>query len=175
MLRLKKGGSLPNLVGIALMLLATVATAQTTVADRPVVLDSARLVAGESKPIQWPLRDTPINSVISVRLSPELAFPIRINLGANGSLPFQLIVPPTTPPGEYELEITGQADNGRPLSANLHLTVGAVVVPKTVTARPPVILLNGVEILCDANSTGTFDQMAALLEAESVPVLFFNN
>jgi len=146
-----------------------------------IILDAVRVIAGESKPIQWRLLETQIDSIVSVRSSPELAFPIRVDLGAGRGLPLRLTVPPATPPGEYEIEVIGHADDGRALSASLRVAVSSVTVSPSPTGRPPVVLLNGFQLVCTdtgsalTDSQGTFGQMWSYLQAESVSVLFFNN
>ncbi len=122
-------------------------------------------------------------SIISVRSTPELAYPFRVDLGTSSIAPLRLTAPPATPPGEYELEVAGKGTDGRTLSANIHVAVSAVSVPRSTIGRPPVIFLNGFQLSCTITGTGstapdsqgTFGEMYMLLEAESAPVLFFNN
>ena len=165
---------------VAGMLLAGAGVAKGQVAGERVALDAVRAIAGESTPIQWPLRENRISSIVSVRSTPELSFPIRVDLANDGGS-LRLTVPPATPPGVYDLQITARVGDGRPFAANLTVTVRAMTVTKSPVGRTPVILLNGFQPFCtdtgssETDSMGTFGQMWPYLLAESVPVLFFNN
>jgi pimeloyl-ACP methyl ester carboxylesterase len=93
-----------------------------------------------------------------------------------------VVIPPATPAGEYTIDVVGRDVDERPISAELHVTVDAVMVSAAATsARVPVILLNGFQLACSttdstvAASVGTFGQLAALLQSDGAPVLFFNN
>jgi uncharacterized protein (TIGR03437 family) len=163
------------------LLLSGAGPVQAQTLGPPITLSSVQAVAGEAKQLDWPAEAARVVSIVSVRSTPELAYPFRVDLGINGNGPMRLTVPPATPPGNYEIEITPRADDGRTLSAKLRLTVGSVVVSKSLTGNPPIILLNGWQIFCGADtgstlmdSTSTFGPMASLLEA-SASVLFFNN
>src|ERR1035438_8769649 len=74
-----------------LLLCAGTGPAFAQTSGQRVALDSIRVVAGESKPIQWPLGEARISSIVSVRSSPELAFPIRVDLGSDGGGPLRLL------------------------------------------------------------------------------------
>lgn len=165
------------LLGVGL-LLAGAGVVQGQVPGQRIELDAARVVAGESRQIDWPLRDSPVTSILSVVSSPEIPFPIRVDLGTSGGGPLRLTVPPATPPGEYQIEISARASDGRALKAGLHVAVAAVTVPKSPTGNPPVILMNGWQFNCAnqgstaADSAGTFGALASVLGPS---VLFFNN
>jgi pimeloyl-ACP methyl ester carboxylesterase len=171
-------GSKNGLGWLCVGLLAGAGAMQGQVPGQRVTLNAAQIVAGESKSIEWPLRETRISSIVSVASSPEIPFPIRVDLGSDGGGQLQFRVPPATPPGDYQLEITGRLNDGRPLRAALLITVAAVTVPRSATGNPPVILMNGWQFNCaDQNSTladsvGTFGAMASALGPS---VLFFNN
>ena len=62
------------------------------------------------------------------------------------------------------------------------MTVDAVTVdPAALAARPPVILLNGFQLVCTddgstlAASMDTFGQLAMLLQDDGAAVLYFNS
>jgi hypothetical protein len=120
-------------------------------------------------------------SIQSVRTEPPLDFPIRVVLSDDQQTELRIVVPPATRPGTYRVAITGSDQTGQERSMSIDLTVNAVTITKSPTGRTPVILLNGFQVICFnsestiAASQDTFGQMAALLQADQVPVTFFNN
>lgn len=92
------------------------------------------------------------------------------------------MIPPATPPADYTVEVSGRGPDGRIISTALRVTVDPVTVEAaTVATRPPVILLNGFQLICtDDESTltasvETFGQLASLLQSDGVGVAYFNN
>jgi uncharacterized protein (TIGR03437 family) len=142
-----------------------------------------RAVAGESR--TGALRDgiPSMTVVTSARTTPPLEFPIRVQTtAAPEPSGLKLVIPPATPPGDYTVEITGRGPDGQSMSTALQVTVDAVTLsPAAVVARPPVILLNGFQLVCGniastlAASVDTFGQLAFLLQADGVGVAYFNN
>jgi len=150
-----------------------------TIAAQTIEPRALRAVAGEGSTVAW--RGGNITAILTARTVPPLVFPIRVELDITTSR-LRVVTPPATPPGDYKVEVTGRDANGRVVSATLQLTVDAVTMPHaTVPARPPVILLNGFQLVCtDTASTlvasqETFGQLATLLQADGASVLFFNN
>jgi len=95
----------------------------------------------------------------------------------------KFLIPPATPPGDYTIEVVGRGLDGRSISTALLVTVDAVTIsPAAAAARPPVILLNGFQLVCLGNtdstlaaSVSTFGQLYSLLNADGVGVAYFNN
>src|SRR5579864_1133518 len=142
-----------------------------------------RAVAGEARTAA--LRDgiEPMTAITSTRTTPPLEFPIRV-LTASAPEPaeLKLVIPPATPPGNYTVEVAGRGPDGRSISTTLRVTVDAVTFSRAaVAARPPVILLNGFQLICAdtastlAASVDTFGQLASLLQADGATVAYFNN
>lgn len=120
-----------------------------------------------------------MTTVNAVRSLPPLDYPFRAEATPEG---LRIVAPPATPPGDYSVEITGRDAAGRAVSAALQMTVDAVTLePAVAAARPPVILLNGFQLVCSdtastvAASSDTFGQLASLLQADGAAVLYFNN
>jgi uncharacterized protein (TIGR03437 family) len=108
-----------------------------------------------------------------------MAFPPSVRFGESG---LRISTPPGTPPGSYKIEVTGRGLDGRTVTKTLRITVDPVMVPRAVSGRPPVILLNGFQITCSGEtdstllaSQDTFGQMATLLQNDGASVTFFNN
>ena len=121
-----------------------------------------------------------MTAITSARTTPPLEFPIRVLTTEPTGM--KLVIPPATPPGDYTVEIAGRGPEGRSISTALQVRVDAVTFsPEAVAARPPVILLNGFQLVCgDTASTltasvDTFGQLASLLQADGVGVAYFNN
>ena len=142
-----------------------------------------RAVAGEARTAA--LRDgiEPMTAITSTRTTPPLEFPIRV-LTASAPEPsaLKLVIPPATPPGNYTVEVAGRGPDGRGISTTLRVTVDAVTFSRSAVAvRPPVILLNGFQLICSddastlAASVDTFGQLASLLQSDGATVAFFNN
>ena len=153
----------------------------TTLRDKPLVTDRIQMIAGESRSALRETGAVSLASVISSRTTPPLSFPIRVEIvEVSGAPQLQVTTPPATPAGEYTVDLTALADDGREISATLHVTVHAVTVAASSSVRPPVVLLNGWQALClNTASTllaseGTFGHLHSLLEPDA-PVLFFNN
>ena len=153
----------------------------TTLRGMPLVPDRIQMIAGESRSALRETEGISFASVISSRTTPPLSFPILVEIvEVSGTRQLQVTTPPATPAGEYAVDFTALADDGREISATLHLTVNAVTVAVSSSVRPPVILLNGWQPLClNTASTlsvseGTFGHLHSLLEPVA-PVLFFNN
>ena len=135
-----------------------------------------RAVAGEAR--TGDARDgvPPMAAVTSTRTTPPLEFPIRVETGPSG---LRLVIPPATPPGDYTVEVEGRDPDARNIGTLLRVTVDAVTfTPAAVSARPPVILLNGFQLVCGdtastlAASADTFGQLATLLQADGVGVAY---
>src|SRR5581483_7048176 len=140
-----------------------------------------RAVAGESRTATWLGTLPPMAAISSTRTTPPLEYPIRVEVRP-GEAGVKLVIPPATPPGEYTVEVIGLEPDGRTVSAAIQLTVDAVTVaPAATAARPPVILLNGFQLVCSdtastlAASMDTFGQLYTLLQADGASVLYFNN
>ncbi len=123
--------------------------------------------------------------ITASRTTPPLEFPIRV-LTTSPPEPagLKLLIPPATPPGDYSVEVVGRGPVGPFASTKLQVRVDAVTVaPAAAAARPPVILLNGLQLACGINPTSTladsvrtFGQLASLLQNQDhVGVAFFNN
>jgi pimeloyl-ACP methyl ester carboxylesterase len=141
-----------------------------------------RAVAGESRTAGLSDGVPFMTDIISVRTTPPLEFPIRVRTNAPEPSGLRFVIPPATSPGEYFVEVTGRDAAGTTLATVLHVTVDAVTVESTAVAgRPPVILLNGFQLICtdDAStftaSEDTFGELASLLQEDGAPVLYFNN
>jgi len=142
-----------------------------------------RAAAGESRTAT--VRDgvPPMTGITSAGTAPPLDFPIRVQTTSEPeALGLKLVIPPATPPGDYTVEVAGRGPNGRSITTTLQVRVEAVTLaPATVAARPPVILLNGFQLVCGdtastlAASVDTFGQLASLLQADGVGVAYFNN
>jgi uncharacterized protein (TIGR03437 family) len=139
-----------------------------------------RAVAGEARTAALNDGVPPLTAVTSARTTPPLEFPIRVLTTEPTGM--KLVIPPATPPGDYTVEIEGRGPEGRSISTTLRVKVDAVTFsPEAVAARPPVILLNGFQLVCgDTASTltasvDTFGQLASLLQTDGVGVAYFNN
>lgn len=79
------------------------------------------------------------------------------------------------------MQVAGSDKDGRVARATVRLTVDSVTVPVSSSGRVPVILLNGWQFDCsDTASTlvasqDTFGSLWTQLQAQGVPVLYFNN
>jgi uncharacterized protein (TIGR03437 family) len=120
-------------------------------------------------------------SVGSVRTTPALDYPLHVDLDSSSDTrQLRVIVPPATPPGTYNLEVSLRMDGQSAITQSLSVTVDAVTVPRSAAGRPPVILLNGFQLVCGSQdsslgtSSETFGGLANYLQAFG-PVLFFNN
>jgi len=138
-----------------------------------------RAQAGEARTATW--SDGAMTVIASTRITPPLEYPIRVEVTPGGS-GLRFVIPPATPPGEYTVEVIGRDANSRTLATAVQVTVDAVTVePAAVAARPPVILLNGFQVVCtDDESTltasmDTFGQLAMLLQGDGAAVFYFNN
>lgn len=136
-----------------------------------------RAPAGEARTAIW--RGGAITTITAARITPSLQYPIRVEPAPGG---LRFVIPPATPPGEYRLEVSGRDAAGREMSVPLQITVDAVTVEAAaVAARPPVVLLNGFQVICTddastvAASADTFGQLATLLQDDGASVLYFNN
>jgi len=139
-----------------------------------------RAVAGEARTAALNEGVPPMTAITSARTTPPLEFPIRVLTTEPSGL--KLVIPPATPPGDYTVEIAGRGPDGRSISTALQVRVDAVTFsPEAVAVRPPVILLNGFQLVCgDTASTltasvDTFGQLASLLQTDGVGVAYFNN
>ena len=141
---------------------------------------SLRLTAGRSATVSQQV-SAPMVSITSVRTEPPLDFPPLVSLSPEGGTGLIVVARPATSAGTYRVIINGNDKTGAPRSLSLKLTVDAVTIPKSPTGKTPVILLNGFQLICStmdsslAASTGTFGQLATLLQADEIPVAFFNN
>jgi len=139
-----------------------------------------RAVAGESRFAAWSDGLPFMSAITSTRTTPVLEFPVRV-LTDSAPEPsgLTLVIPPATPPGDYTVEVGGRGPDGRGVTTALRVTVDAVSFPPT--DAPPVILLNGFQLLCTntastlAASVNDFGQMATLLQSDGLNVAFFNN
>ncbi len=141
-----------------------------------------RAVAGEARTAALKEGVPPMTAITSARTTPPLEFPIRVLTTEPTGM--KLVIPPATPPGDYTVEIDGLGPEGRNISTALEITVDAVTFSReAVAARPPVILLNGFQLVCRDTATAstltasvdTFGQLASLLQADGVGVAYFNN
>ena len=115
-----------------------------------------RATAGESRTATSRDGVLPFSSIASARTAPPLEYPIRVQTtSAPEPSGLKLVVPPATPPGEYTVEIAGRGPDGRSVSTTIQVMVDAVTLaPAAIATRPPVILLNGFQVLCsDSAST----------------------
>src|SRR5579863_6742260 len=131
-----------------------------------------RMTAGEARRVE-----SPIVSITAARTEPPLRFPMLVRAEPGG---VRLTVPPATPRGNYRISLTGRAADGAEASATFALTIDAVTLP--VSAKTPVILMNGWQFSCPDNpdstvagAAGTFGQLASFLQTDGLPVAFFNN
>jgi uncharacterized protein (TIGR03437 family) len=140
---------------------------------------AVRAPAGEARTATW--RGAQMTAITSTRTTPALEFPIRVELTPEGGLRFFSV--PTTPPGEYTVEVTGHDAAGRTLSDKLQVTVDALRLdPAAVTGRPLVILVNGYQFFpCQDNtsslaaSMNDFGYLATNLHnADGADLYFFN-
>ena len=170
-------------LAVAIVALGLQGVALAQVFETPAVLEPIRAIAGESRLAAWRSTGASIASITSIRTTPPLPFPMVVGVvGEPGMRNLHVVIPPATPAGEYTIDVVGRDVDERPISAELHVTVDAVMVSAAATsARVPVILLNGFQLACSttdstvAASVGTFGQLAALLQSDGAPVLFFNN
>src|ERR1017187_6622413 len=156
---------------------------ESTVLAQSIAPRAFRAAAGESRTAA--LRDgVPSMTVItSTRTTPPLEFPVRVETtSVPEPLGLKLVTPPATPPGDYTIEVVGRGPDGRSISTTLQMTVEAVSLsPAAIAARPPVILLNGFQLICGdtastlAASVDTFSQLASLLQTDGVSVAYCNN
>jgi uncharacterized protein (TIGR03437 family) len=127
-----------------------------------------RLRSGEAREIPR------VSAAPSVRITPPLAHPFRLEPAAGG---LRVTVPPATPAGRYTVELSG----GPQAATSIEITVDPVQVPRAAGGRPPVILLNGFQILCTnrastiAASADTFGLLGPQLAGDGASVFFFNN
>ncbi len=145
-------------------------------------LSAIRAVAGESRSAIWESEHQPPVSITSVNSSPAMIFPVRVVVDSSaGRTRLVMTIPPSTPAGDYTIQITGSDRDGRTARATFRLTVELVTVSVSATGRVPVILLNGWQSLCgDTASTlvasqDTFGSLWTQLQAQGVPVAYFNN
>jgi pimeloyl-ACP methyl ester carboxylesterase len=156
---------------------------ESTLVAQAIAPRTFRAVAGESRIAALSDGVPPMMAITSARTTPPLEFPILVRMTAAPELPvLELVIPPATPAGDYTIEISGRGTDGRSISTALRLTVDAVTVKAAAVAmRPPAILLNGFQLICTDDtstltaSTGTFGQLATLLQDDGAPVLYFNN
>jgi len=160
---------------------------ENSLVAQAIVPRALKAVAGESRRAAAPDGIPSMTTITSTQTTPMLEFPIRIEAtieatSAQGPSGLTIVIPPATPPGDYAVEVTGSDPAGRSITTMLQVTVEAVTLPRAaVAARPPVILLNGFQLRCGntasilAASVDTFGQLAALLQADGAPVVYFNN
>ena len=153
---------------------------ESTLVAQAIAPRTFRAVAGEARTAALNDGVPPMTAITSARTTPPLEFPIRVLTTEPTGM--KLVIPPATPPGDYTVEIEGRGPEGRNISTALKITVDAVTFsPEAVAARPPVILLNGFQLVCgDTASTltasvDTFGQLASLLQTDGVGVAYFNN
>ena len=139
-----------------------------------------RAIAGEARTAALNDGVPRLTAITSARTTPPLEYPIRVLTTEPTGM--RLVIPPATPPGDYTVEIEGRGPEGRSISTALQVRVDAVTFsPEAVAARPPVILLNGFQLVCGdtastlAASADTFGQLATLLQADGAGVAYFNN
>src|ERR1022692_198275 len=140
---------------------------------------TVRAVAGEARIAT--LHDRTIIAITSTNVTPSLDYPLHVVLLPGGA-GLKIVSPPATPPGDYTLDVIGRNSSGREVAMTIHVTIDAVTVGRAASAgRPPVILLNGFQLLCTddastlAASMDTFDLLYTLLQDDGAPVLYFNN
>jgi uncharacterized protein (TIGR03437 family) len=145
-------------------------------------LGAVRILAGESRWQEWEAGGPRISSIVEAHTIPALDFPIRVDLDARSrTASLRITAPPATPPGDYMLEVTGRSDDGGLTFASLSVRVDEITLPRSVAASVPAMLINGFQLVCSnvgstvADSQLTFGQMASLLQADGIPVAFFNN
>jgi len=155
---------------------------ESTLVAQSIAPRTFRAVAGETRTAALSDGVPVMTTITSTRLMPPLEFPIRVLTISAPEPRLRLVIPPATPPGEYTIEVAGRDGGGRSLSTALHVTVDAVTVKHAAAAaRPPVVLLNGFQLVCfdDAStltgSQDTFGQLATLLQDDGASVLYFNN
>ncbi|HEY7335462.1 MAG TPA: hypothetical protein VH639_11310 [Bryobacteraceae bacterium] len=139
-----------------------------------------RLTAGEARSMPREFGGSRIASIISSRTDPPLEFPPLVTLDENGAI--RVTPPPATPRGQYQIHIAARSEDGREISSDLALSVDAVTIAPSASGKPPVVLMNGFQLSCPANpdstlasAAGTFGQLASLLQADGLSVVFFNN
>lgn len=139
-----------------------------------------RIIAGQSSTLAWPAQNGPV-AFTSVETSPPLPFPPQVDAyAAAPDIRVRLRVQPGTPAGIYNIRVIG-TDSAGAFDTTAELTVAAPTLPRATAGKNPVILLNGFQLVCfNSDSTvdasvDTFGQLASLLQADGVPVGFFNN
>jgi len=114
-----------------------------------------RAAAGEVRSATQRDGVPPVAAVTSATTTPPVEFPIRVETQEPFGL--KLVIPPATPPGDYTVEIAGRGLDGRGMTTSLRITVDAVTfTPEAVAARPPVILLNGFQLVCGDTASTEF-------------------
>jgi hypothetical protein len=165
-------------VNLTALILSSFVLAQSQTAKKLVLNQTQfQLRAGESVKIARPER---MESIGSVTTSPGLRYPIRVVAEPNGLL--HLIVPPTTPKGDYSVSFSGVDSSGTARNGTVRLMVEPMQLsPLGAPGTVPVVLLNGWQAFCTstdstiAASVGTFGQLAYELQDAGLSVGFFNN
>src|ERR1017187_10844026 len=116
-------------LAVAIVALGLQGVALAQVSETPAVLEPIRAVAGESRLAAWRSTGASIASITSIRMTPPLPFPMRVEVvGEPEMRKLHVVIPPATPAGEYTIHVVGRDVNERPISAELHATVDAVMV-----------------------------------------------
>ncbi len=162
------------------MLLCLGAFAQIAVPSRNEPPDLAlRLIAGELSRSPSLRTGIPVRSVLHVVTNPELQYPIQLSIDNVDPTRMEFLVPPATPPGHYVVQASLGYTDGSVDTRSFRIQVEALTFAAAV--RTPVILLNGWQALCTSTastidaSQGTFGGLAADLQTDGAPVMFFNN
>lgn len=120
-----------------------------------------------------------VSERLTVETLPRLEYP-PVPAIESGGISFTF--PPATPAGNYEVTLIGTVGLKRTAIESFTVTIEPLTVSRAAAAtRPPVILLNGWQAICNNTastltaSQETFGSLATLLQADGAPVLFFNN
>lgn len=165
---------------IGILLLAGVVYAQRVQPDFAPTLSGT---AGQTLSRGWTGEgQRRIKSIVEIRTVPDLKEPLRADFDDLSAKPtIRLTIPPSTPEGTYSVEIRALSEDGQTTTDRFSVRVNGIQLPRSAVGRVPVILLNGFQVICTnrgsalTDSESTFGKLASLLQADQVPVAFFNN
>jgi hypothetical protein len=143
-----------------------------------------RLRAGGTVPIPMAARHAALAlsaRAVTAQTYPNNRYNLAIGKRSEGN-GFFLAAPVTMKPGAYAVGLAIAEENGSEYQGTVEVIVDPVP-PVSHAGFPPVLLINGFDLnavttgqcALSENSTGTFGQLEALMEADEIEVFFVDN